>query len=93
MNDKIAAARGKIDRLDDQIAFLLLSRLKWVRKIGEEKKNLDLPVLDGKREELILARLASFCEDELERVYLSEIYRSIMKVSKSIQREEHSTER
>ncbi len=77
--------RRELDKIDDKISQLLLDRLSFVKKIGEEKKRIAKPVLDSKREREIRERLLKTCETEDERNYLLNIYESIMTESKKVQ--------
>lgn len=43
--------RNKINKIDQKIVELLAQRVIVVRKVGELKKKLNLPILDSKREE------------------------------------------
>lgn len=46
--------RSQIDRIDEEIIFLIKKRMGIVRVIGEIKKKNALPILDKKRKEEIL---------------------------------------
>ena len=45
--------RDEVDAIDSKILDLLSERMELIRKIAEQKKEADLPVLDKKREEEI----------------------------------------
>ena len=49
--------RNNIDKVDDQIFDLILKRLDYVEKIGNIKREMNLPVYDKSREQIIIERL------------------------------------
>ncbi len=81
----IGEFRRELDKIDDKISQLLLDRLSFVKRIGEEKKKIAKPVLDSKREDEIKERLKKNCETEDQKEYLLSIYESIMTESKKVQ--------
>ena len=59
MNKKvIKELRNSIDKVDDQIFDLILKRFDYVEKIGNIKKEMNMPVDDKAREEIIIERLS-----------------------------------
>ena len=59
MNKKvIKELRNSIDKVDDQIFDLILKRFDYVEKIGNIKKEMNIPVDDKAREEIIIERLS-----------------------------------
>tara|TARA_Y100001970_G_scaffold152956_1_gene187353 strand:- start:2734 stop:2955 length:222 start_codon:yes stop_codon:yes gene_type:complete len=59
MNKKvIEELRNSIDEVDDQIFDLILKRFDYVEKIGNIKKEMNIPVDDKAREEIIIERLS-----------------------------------
>jgi shikimate dehydrogenase len=69
--------REEIDKLDDEIIFLLDKRFEIVKKI----KNLNLKknIEDKKREEKILSKITSD--------FIKNIYKEIFKNSKNLQKD------
>lgn len=49
--------RDQIDELDTQLLELISKRLEVVQKVGEYKKQNNLPVIDRSREEALLDKL------------------------------------
>ncbi len=66
--------RQQIDEIDNQIIYLLEKRLKIVKKIKKYKKN----IIDLNREKKIL--------DKINSQYIKDIYKTILKNSRKIQR-------
>lgn len=77
--------RNKIDVIDDEIARLYLERMSVVKRIGEEKKNNNSPVLVPGREKAILNRVTRNAPDEL-KLYLKQVFDEIMETSRAYQR-------
>ena len=53
LND-INTLRLSIDRLDSALLYILAERYDIVRKISNIKKDINMPILDKKREDMIL---------------------------------------
>lgn len=70
--DKIQNLREKINKIDSEIALLLKNRLISVKKIGDLKKEQNLPIKDSNREDSIISRLDSDYEKEIFKKILSE---------------------
>jgi len=76
----MAALRGRIDKIDESIVRLLADRCRLAQDIGDEKKTMDLPVLNRKREKKILERVAVLASDQgldsaMARLIFSDIIR------------------
>lgn len=80
MKQEIVELRKKIDKIDNQLADLLLERLKISREIISKKKSLGLPVYDEAREKEIYEEIEELFPNEKE--YLKEIMEVILKYSK-----------
>ena len=77
---RMAALRGRIDKIDESIVRLLADRCRLAQDIGDEKKTMDLPVLNRKREKKILERVAVLASDQgldsaMARLIFSDIIR------------------
>lgn len=79
----IPSLRSEIDRLDERIVSLLLTRLEISSHIGEYKRDKNIPVSDSRREEEILAKLSEISGEKSEDIRC--IYREIFNQSKQIQ--------
>ncbi len=59
---KLEEYRSSIDNLDAALVFLLSERFKLTKKVGEFKRDHDLPPADPGREAVQVARLRSLAE-------------------------------
>ncbi len=82
---KLEESRARIDELDELIASLINERLMLCKEIGEEKKRMNKPVLDGKREQEVLSRVASIATDPVIAAQLVEIYTTLLSGSRGLQ--------
>ena len=78
--------RKDIDRLDKEIAELLLSRFAVVKEIGAVKKRDNLPITNAGREEEVIAKVRSFALDADEKDALEKVYRSVIQASKDLEK-------
>ena len=87
MNRKvIKELRSSIDKVDDQIFDLILKRFDYVEKIGNIKKEMDIPVDDKAREEIIIKRLSEKLNTKINYKEIKKIIDPIISISKDIQR-------
>ena len=77
-------AREIINRADEQIVSALKERMRAVTEVARYKQAHDLPVLDEKREEKVLERVAAMAGDDLGGM-ARELYRHIMALSRDYQ--------
>lgn len=78
--------RQEIDIIDEQIRTLLIKRMEIVLAIGEYKKQHQLPILNEKREMEIINNIK---QDLKHSPFLNsylEIFQTILKVSKDMQK-------
>ncbi len=80
--DKIEDLRVIIDDLDGKIMDLLSQRFSLSKKIGKIKILSKSNVLDTKREHIILNKISKYSHSP----EIDIIYKTIMEVSKSLQR-------
>jgi len=78
--------RKDIDRLDHEIAELLLSRFAVVREIGEIKKRDGIPVTNAGREEVVIAQVRACALDTAEKGALEKVYRAVIQASKDLEK-------
>ena len=89
MNKKvIKKLRNSIDKVDDQIFDLILKRFDYVEKIGNIKKEMNMPVDDKAREEIIIERLSEKLSTKINYKEVKKIIGPIISISKDIQRRE-----
>lgn len=87
MNKKvIKELRNSIDKVDDQIFDLILKRFDYVEKIGSIKKEMNIPVDDKAREEIIIERLSKKLGTKINYKEIKKIIDPIISISKDIQR-------
>ena len=87
MNRKvIKELRNSIDKVDDQIFDLILKRFDYVEKIGNIKKEINMPVDDKAREEIIIERLSEKLSTKINYKEIKKIIDPIISISKDIQR-------
>ena len=86
MNKKvIKELRNSIDKIDDQIFDLILKRFDYVEKIGNIKKEMNMPVDDKAREEIIIERLSEKLSTKINYKEIKKIISPIISISKGIQ--------
>ena len=56
----IQELRKEIDKIDERLIVLLNTRLELARRIGEIKRESNIPVLDEDREKEVLERAGDF---------------------------------
>ncbi len=87
MNRKvIKELRSSIDKVDDQIFDLILKRFDYVEKIGNIKKEINMPVDDKAREDIIIKRLSEKLSTKINYKEIKKIIDPIISISKDIQR-------
>ena len=77
-------ARDIINRADEQIVAALKERMRAVTEVARYKQAHNLPVLDEKREEKVLERVAAMAGDDMSGM-ACELYRHIMALSRDYQ--------
>ena len=86
MNKKvIKELRNSIDKVDDQIFDLILKRFDYVEKIGNIKREMNMPVDDKAREEIIIERLSEKLSTKINYKEIKKIISPIISISKGIQ--------
>ncbi len=75
MSHDLNKLREKIDTIDDEIVGLLSKRMEIVEKVGQCKKEMQLPPLDKKRLEEVLhtkknkAKILGISESLVEKLF------------------------
>lgn len=77
--------RKEIDECDSEIIRLLKRRMEISREIGKIKKENNLPLYDGKREEALMEKLEGMSSEILSKETIDNIYREILFASKELQ--------
>jgi len=84
---KLDEKRVKIDRVDARILVLLQRRADIVREIGELKREDGRPIVDRKREDEVIRRVAEYNGGLLPERAVTRIYRTILRESRQMQRD------
>ena len=80
----LTVIRDEINQINEDILQLFLRRMELSAQVFEYKKENGLPVLDRKREEEILQKVADNSPEELKN-YSLEFFRNLMDLSKQYQ--------
>ena len=86
MDDRILHLGKTIDKIDQQIIRLLKDRMIAAKKVGELKKELQIPIEDRSREREILQRLAEYAGNSITDEQLIRIFKAVFKSSKQVQK-------
>lgn len=84
--DDLRFCRVQIDRIDDEITQLLKQRFDLVKTIGEIKKEIGLPIVDGDREKEIAERIIE--NTGLNRVFVKDLMKLIFQESRKQQEQQ-----
>ena len=85
MGNKLEEARVIINEIDAQMAELFVKRMRAAELVFEHKKEFGLPILDEKREALVVERNSALIEDEVLRHQFEEnIQKSSVRSSEEI---------
>lgn len=76
-DDKVKSLRAEIDKLDQQIAEILIERLEKAEEILACKAGKGIPGRDRNRENEIVARLEKKYAHKLSRGFIERIYKNI----------------
>lgn len=79
----IDTLRGEIDRIQTELVGLFRQRLTLTRKIWDLKKEQKLPLLDARREEILIHQFDSLISDDSEREAVQQFVRAILVANKS----------
>lgn len=82
--DSLDLAREKINEINDELLKLFVQRMELSCAIAQYKKEMGIPTLDRKREEVILQKVADDTPEEF-RNYALDFFRKIMDLSKEYQ--------
>ena len=77
--------RQEIDQIDDQIVKLLEERMHLVEGVVAYKKASGKPILDSKREEVILGRVSDRVENPVYKDTILATFKDILKNSRAYQ--------
>lgn len=75
---ELTECREQINSIDEEIVRALLRRYEVVARVGQIKAANGLPVLNSRREDEVLDRVAAFTDDKAVASVLRDVYREIM---------------
>lgn len=84
--DRLEELRKEINEIDLEMAKLFEKRMHISKEIGEYKKEHNLPILNEKREQEVIANNLSNIKDESLKEYYEKFIKEILSLSKEIQR-------
>ena len=77
--------REEIIEVDKQIAKFLEKRFEIVTKLGDYKREKNLPIQDLKRDEVVMKNAIDSLENNTYRKEVEKVFQNIILTSKSIQ--------
>ncbi|MEZ7630495.1 chorismate mutase [Streptococcus sp. 27098_8_75] len=77
--------RQEINQIDDELVVLLEKRMKLVNQVATYKQETGKAVLDTKREEVILCRVADHVENPAYKNTILATFKDILKNSRAYQ--------
>ena len=84
--EELKGYRDQIDTIDRQLADLFQQRMDVVDRVGQYKLAHNMPVLDARREQEVLAAKAALARDEGVSADLAALFENIMAISRRRQR-------
>jgi len=85
MDKRILQLRKELDTIDKRILILLEKRMDVIRRVGQIKSELDIPIEDIKREKEIIKKLTDHSHKKLSDKQLLRIFQAVFQSSKSEQ--------
>ena len=85
MSDKLEQARQIINEVDSQMAELFVKRMKAAEMVFEYKKEFGLPILDEKREAVVVEKNTALIEDDVIKEYYIDYIKNLMSLSRAYQ--------
>lgn len=82
----LKSLRAEIDDIDKQIVELIDKRMKVSLKVGELKKENNIPIFDAKRENEVIKEKIKLLENKELSGLIADIYNDIMHTSKILQK-------
>lgn len=78
-------ARKEINVVDNELVLLLEKRMRAVVAVAEYKKLNNIPILDEKREAIVLEKVKNLVENQEFSESILEIFQNIMDATKKYQ--------
>jgi chorismate mutase len=86
VSEELSSLRREIDKLDATVWSLLEKRFTLLTEVAKIKHDLNIPILDGKREKDILARIAALPGDPEVSSAISKLYELLFALSRTYQK-------
>jgi chorismate mutase/prephenate dehydratase len=88
MENEIKKIRTKLDKITEDLIFLLAKRKELVLKLAESKEKNKLPILDKKREKEALNEAEKMAKERgLNPILVKKIIKLLIEDAKKIQKE------
>ena len=85
-NKKLSEIRIQIDAIDAKIIKLLRERFEKTAQIGAIKRDMDKPIIDKEREEILHEHLSRLCrEANMQESFVQAVWELILQESYRIQ--------
>ena len=85
--ENLDTLREKIDKIDKEMISLFEKRMYVAKQIGEYKIKNNLPVLNTKREEIVLENCVNNLEYKNMEKYATDFMKNVMKISRDYQKD------
>lgn len=82
---KLSDLRREIDKIDEQLLYLINQRAKLAQQVGEIKKENNLPIFVPSREKEIFERIEKLNPGPLQPEIIKHIFREIISACRSIE--------
>lgn len=84
-NCDIEELRNQIDKIDSALVSLFENRMEVVLKIAEYKKNNNMAILNGAREETVIKKNLELVKNKYLLPQTEEFFKSVMEISRRLQ--------
>jgi monofunctional chorismate mutase len=78
--------RKEINSIDEELVKLLERRFNVVLKIGQYKKENNLPIYDEKREKMVIENCVSILDNKNYSHNIEDVYNKIMETCKDLEK-------
>lgn len=85
MANKLEEARKIINSVDERMAELFVERMRAAEMVYDYKKEMGLPILDQKREDLVIEKNAARIGDDVLKGYYIDYLKQVMALSRAYQ--------
>ncbi len=92
-DQEIAWLRKQIDAIDHQLLALLSQRLDVVLRVGDKKREKELPLYDPNREKALLDRLSKDALEPVDEPMVRAVFAAIVTECRRIEGEHMQTTR